>query len=249
MKFTGFLFDSLKIDSTGKKWASRLLFIVIFAFSAVMRISPPGDPDLTAIIDWLNKVEKMTGAQVSQLSLPVISKENIIFLAATFIVAIMFVLFLFISTYIYLSDHTEDNQKYTLSGFLVRLPSFLAIIMLILIPINFLAQYPIFLILSLFIISAVYLSPAIIMIEKTSSIEAVLKSVKKTYGFKFSIFMNILTIYSLYQIIIWLFSKIMNESSVGFSLIDGFFFAFFVVSIGRNIGAFYKITREIPQAI
>jgi hypothetical protein len=213
-----------------------------------MRISPPGDPDLKVILEWLKDVEAMSSAQISQLSLPVISKENIIFLAASFIVSILFVLFLFMATYIFLGDHTEGNQKYNLTGFLLRLPSLLAIILLILIPINFIAQYPMFLILALFMISAIYLSPAIIFIEKTSSLESVLKSVKKTYGIKFSIFLNILTIYSLYQIIIWLVSLLITESSVGFSLIDGFFFAFFVVSIGRNIGAFYKIAQEIPQS-
>jgi hypothetical protein len=249
MKFTGFLFASLKIESSSNKWASRLLFIVIFAFSVMMRISPPGDPDLTGIVDWLDEVEAMTGAQISQLSLPEITKGNIVYLAASFVVAILFVIFLFVSIYIYFGDHAEDKKKYTLLGFLRRLPSLLAFVFLLLIPVNFLAQCPIFIILSLFIISAVYLSPAIIINEKVSSLEAVLKSVKKTYGFKFSIFMNVLTIYSIYQVIIWIFSKIVNESSVGFSLIDGFLFAFLIVSIGKNIGAFYKITSEIPQAI
>jgi len=247
MTFTGFLFDSLKIESTRNKWASRLLFIVVFAVSVIMRISPPGDPDLTRIVDWLNKVETMTGAEISLLSLPEISKENIVFLAASFIVAVLFVIFLFMSTYIFFSDHAEDKQNYTFTGFLRRLPSLLALVFLLLIPINFLAQYPIFMILSLFIISAIYLSPAVIMIEKVSALEAVMKSFKKTYGFKLSIFMNFLTIYSIYQVIIWLFSKIINKSSVGFSLIDSFLFAFLIVSIGKNIGSFYKITKEIPQ--
>lgn len=247
MKFTGFLFDSLKIESSKNKWASRLLFIVIFAVSAVMKLSPPGDPDLSVITQWLDKVETMNGAQISQLTLPVISQGNVIYLVASFIVAILFVLFLFMSTCISLNDQDDKANSCTMSGFFYKMPSLLALILFILIPVNFLAQSPVFMIFSFLIISAVYLSPAIILNEKTSSLEAVLKSVKTTYGLKFSIFMNFFTIYFIYQILIWLFSLVIHEDSAGFFLVDGYLFAFTVVAIGKNIGEFYKISKVGSQ--
>jgi hypothetical protein len=249
MKFTGFLFDSLKIESASNRWASRLLFVVVFAFSAIMRISPPGDPDLKGVIEWLNKFETMNSDQISQLSLPHISTGNIIYLATSFIAAILFVLFIFLSTYIFFSDHPQENQKYSLSGFAKSLPSLLVLVLLLLIPVNFLAQFPIFLLLAIFVISAVYLSPAIIFIEKKPALVSIMKSVKKTYGFKLSIFMNVLTLYTMQQIISWLFSLLINVESVGFYLIDGFLFAFLVFAIGKNIGAFYIIAKDFPETI
>lgn len=249
MKFTGFLFDSFRIESTSKKWASRLLFMVVFALSALMRISPPGDPDFKGIIEWLDKVEAMSGAQVSQLSLPYISTGNVIYLAASFIVAILFVLFIFMSTHIFFCDHSKENQKYSTAGFFRSLPSLLGLILLLLIPVSLFAQFPLFLLLAIFIISAVYLSPAIILIEKKPALVSIMRSVKITYGFKLSIFMNVLTIYSLQQIVSWLISFLINVDSIGFYLIDGFLFAFLVLAIGKNIGAFYIITNEFPEAI
>lgn len=204
---------------------------------------------MTRVVKLMDKLETMSGEDISQLSFQVISKGNVIYLAASFFVAILFVLFMFVSTYIFFSDHDEESQKYSLSGFLKSLPALLGFVLILLIPVNFIAQFPIFLMLALFIISAVYLSPAIIIIEKKSALVSIMKSMKKTYGFKLSIFMNLLTLYSLQQIFTWLISFLINVDSVGFYLVDGFLFAFLIVAIGKNIGAFYKIAKELPEAI
>lgn len=249
MKFAGFLFDSFRIESTSNKWVSRLLFIVLFAFAAIMRISPPGDPDMKGITEWLEQVESMTDAQVSQISLPHLSTGNMIYIAASFIVTILFFLFIFLSTHIFFCDRSQDNQKYSPAGIFKSIPSLLAFVLLLLIPFSFLAQVPMFMLLAFFVVSAVYLSPAIIMIEKKPVLVSIMKSVKITKGFKLSIFMNVLTIYFFQQVVSWLISLLINIESIGFYLIDGFLFAFLLFAIGKNIGAFYIITREFPESI
>ncbi|MBN1892611.1 MAG: hypothetical protein JW780_07505, partial [Clostridiales bacterium] len=96
--------------------------------------------------------------------------------------------------------------------------------------------------LALLIIPPLFLVPALIIQNKVNPIDAVMLSLKKTYGLKLSIIIHVLALGLLFSALVFLFAIIIDPTFQAFRLIEGFILAYFVLSFGRLLGVIYEIS-------
>lgn len=187
--FTVFTLESLKFWKFKAKNISRIFFSIIVLLFLCLYLFPLGDVSyILQVQKWLqqNTAGSVTDlAQVLEtLNLTAANWLNI----ASFIVS-WFIFFLLLILFVYLQiAHTrKENYKEALANYLQSLPAIIGFLLLWTVVLVFSA--PLFFIPFLFVFSATYLAPFILLLKKTRFWQSMSDSFIVMHGYKlFSLF-------------------------------------------------------------
>lgn len=248
MHYIGFQINSLKIDSLSKRWYARGVFLFVFAVYSIVNLWPLGDPDFSKVISWVEDYTELASEGSANIPLPEISSGNILYIASVFGLSILLFAISFFYTGLFLADQRGSLDWKVLLGVMKRLPVLLIFVFVLFVPLIIVLSIPylnIFLL--MLILPPVYLAPAIIVEEKKSFFESIAVSLKSTKGFKFSIFLNFMIMYSFFNIASWILSWVIHADTKGYILVSGFLISFLVLAVGRNIGIIYNIVKTFSK--
>ncbi len=244
MFFAGILIESLKIDRLEKRWASRCLFLLVFAISVCSNIWPMGDSDISRLEEWAQEFSGSALEAADSIVLPVITQANVIYIFFVFSIIMIYLLISILYSRIYIGEKSGQGIGKSIAAFFMRLPILLGFFLLVTIPgIVVTSIVPL---IWLFIIPALYFSPVLISLEKKNPIDAISYSYRFTRGIKFAIFWNLLTLFCIYQVAELMFYQFLPVGSSAGVFLNGFCTAFFVIALGRMNGIVYDRIRIHP---
>ena len=245
--YTGFRFESLKIDALKAHWAARVLFVAILLLSVLPVFFPVGNPDFSEFVRWMdNVVEK--GENLSSIevlsSMPPITMGHLLNRASElgYQVLSLFLALIYAGFYL-LNDKFDSPRKIVLETF-KKTPSIIFIMFLFIAPLFLILVSMPFVV--LLILPIFYFAPALIYDKKMPGFESMVKSGSLTQGYKFSIFFNLIMLSSMNSFASFLFALVLEVESKGFSLVMGFLDAFMLLAIARNVGVMYQLVTNRP---
>ncbi len=267
----GILLDSLKIDRLEKRWTARGLFLVIFGIFVSANLWPIGNPNFSAWDAWYDELYKQyetflyasteTFLATPDIGLPATLAGNMLYIC--FVIAIGFVITMlaFLYTRIYIGDRSGQKITASLGAYFRRLPLlflFLCLYFIFCVVLIFAATITIGLIIPqvtallylmnpLILLSGLIFAPIEITYSRTGLIEALLRSIRYTRGFKFSIFWGLLALFCMYTLTQFVFHQFLGTNSGAGILIDGFLLSFLLIAFGRQAGILYDKIKLHPE--
>lgn len=246
--YTGFRFESLKIDTLKARWAARVLFIAIFILSVLPIFSPVGNSDFSELLNWGEKILEQGDSIYSSVdnnSMPPITVGHILYLASGLGYQLLSLFFAMLYTGLYVLNDKFDSPKKILIETCKRIPSIIFIMFLFITPLFFIIATLPFVV--LLILPIFYFAPALIYDRKMPGFESMIRSGSITQGYKFSIFFNLMMLSSLNYFVTFLFSLVLEIESKGFALIVAFLEAYMLLAIARNVGVMYQLVTAQPK--
>jgi len=265
------LLDSLKIDRLEKRWTARGLFLVIFGIFVSANLWPIGNPDFSSWVTWYDELYKQyetflyasteTFLATPNIGLPATLTGNMLYIC--FIIAIGFVITMlaFLYTRIYIGDRSGQKITASLGAYFRRLPFlflFLCLYFIFCVVLIFAATITVglifpqitallYLLIPLALLSGLIFAPIEITFSNIGPIEALLRSVRYTKGFKFSIFWGLLALFSIFTLTQYVFHQFLGANSGAGILIDGFLLSFLAIAFGRQAGILYDKIKLHPE--
>lgn len=234
------ILESLKIDALSNRWVARLLFLFVFILYSMTRIYPVGDSDFSRVAAWYVRFTEMGAVYSPDIGLPKITLGNVIYLGFEVVLIFVFIFIAMLYTAVYLSDKNQMKASAGIIRYIKSLPSLILFVFLLALFFAFpMLTFPP---LILLIVPPLFLVPPLIIQKKVNAIDAIMLSLKKTYGLKLSIIIHILALGLLFSALIFLFAIVIDPTFQAFRLIEGFLMAYFVLSFGRLLGVIYEIS-------
>gem|GEM_PF-3444035 len=237
-------FQSFQVDSLSKRWAAVLLLLFAWGVSFIFLKFPPGDPDFSQFMYWMDDLADAKDYVTYYNAHPlrtVITSANLIYLGCF----LLYIAFMHLLGLFYFTVYVCDLRKVPIS----KAPKiyFTRIWWLILysatLCIPGLLGFGIFPYIYLFAIPAFYVRSGLVLFEKMDVYKASLVSAQKTRGHKFSIFLELLVISMVYTAIHFIITQVLAAGSPGMFLVEGFLRAYIVLVIFRNMGSrFHMVT-------
>ena len=242
------ILESLKIDSLKSRWVARLLFLSILLLYSLSRLYPIGDPDFSRYAAWYERYLKAGSSGGISAGLPVITVGNVVYLGFEVILIYVFLFIALLYLGVYLADRARMPTAAGLVRYFKRLPALILFVLFLTLvfAIPTLSFRPFILL----VLPPIFLAPSLILQEKASSVDALMASIRRTYGMKLPIFINILILSLIYFSLMFIFAGLVNPSMKAFFLVEGFLRAYFVLSFGRLLGVMYdaSINKEVSEA-
>lgn len=241
------ILESLKIDSLKSKWFARFLFLLVFSLFSLTRLFPIGDNDFSRVYAWIKDYSEAESSEIMGLGLPVITAGNMINIGVEILLIFLYIFIAFLYLSVYLSDQLQLTTRAGLLRYVKKFPALLLFVMLM----SLLFAFPTmtFPPLILLVLPPVFLVPSIIVQENKTFAEAIMASIRRTYGIKLPIFISILFLVLCYSSFAFLFIAIIGSKEY-MILLEGFIRAYFVLSFGRLFGIMYdaSIIRDALAA-
>lgn len=241
-------FKSFQVDSLTKRWVAFLLLILVWGVSFCFFFMPPGDPDFSQYVYWMEDVmesESYTEAIQAHPIEEVITQGNIIYLAS----GMVYLFFVQLVMFFYFVAFTCDSREVAFD----KVPSIFfkriwwMILFEIVSAIPFLLVSAVLPVVLLFYLPAMYAIPGLVFFEKKNPFESIMKSFKMTNGHKLPILLGWLLIFAIYFALSGISGFILNEGSAGLALVEAFITAYISLVLGRHMGIRYHMMTLLDR--
>lgn len=237
--------DSFLIDRLKNPWITRVLFMLLFAISAVSRFFPLGNPDFTEVIAWY---EENSASSVANISTVPDTSGNIYYILFRLSIYLICLFIILLYSRLYIGDLRKENIAKSLKDFVIHIPMFILLLLIMIGPVVLTAIFSslmsaifsslVLLVLLVSFVSAIFLAPLYIFSDKMNAYDALLNSLVYTKGFRIVVFLNLFLFVSIYITLTSLTGYFFHSEQAGY-LINSFFLAYVSLVIGRLFGIFY----------
>ena len=239
---------SFQVDSLSKRWVAFLLLILLWGVSFWFYKFPPGDPDFSAYVDWAEEMMDADDYYEAYSRHPldsVVTWGNVLYACC----AILFLFFLQLVIWFYFVLYSCDARKVPLSKavgiFFTRIWWMLLFCMAAVIPFFLLVSVlPVVL---LFYFPALYAVSGLVFMDKVNPFSAIPKSMRKTFGHKMPIFLDLCVIFFILFACMNFSGLLLHAGSTGMALVNSFLTAYFTLVIARNMGIRYQMITLLSR--
>lgn len=241
-------FESYKIDSLSKRWAAVLLLLFAWGVSFYILLSPPGDPDFSQVMYWYEdmfKADSFTDYYSAHPFTDVFTTANLVYLMAFCAYLALMHLLGFFYFVLFTCDKRNISLKKAPSIYFSRIWWLILFSTVICVPSLLVLSYLPYVV--IFLLPACYAIPGLVFFEKRDPFTSIVESFRKTHGHKLSIFAELTVVSMIYTVIHFVIYKILNDGSIGQSLVESFLRAYLILVIFRNLGLRYHMITVLDR--
>lgn len=247
----GVLIESLQIDKLRKRWVARCLFLLVYFVNAAVLYFEPGDPDFSAYIAWVEKIQNMNPESTLLPPMPSNLMANLLYVFS--IIALLFfnMLISYVYTRILTGDYAGQSVGTSIKSYLRRFPYLFAFTFVLWIIILFLSnimnQVPslqwLFIYAIILIMTYFFFVPSYLVFEKKGFIEAFTQNATRTRGLKMFIFISMLSLHVLYSVPKFLLVMFLWDYREASAILDAFLISFLCLSFARMSAVIYRLVN------